>query len=142
MTASTTLAAYALSIAALVAALISTIIKPLIETIPAFSPNAPDQRGHDALLRAVNLTLNLAGVLILAHAMGQNALDAWLPVALQVALQALGSHYVYLAVRPATPKTPAPDSGDASASMGMANAVKEPADAPADGIGDPTAPAS
>lgn len=122
---STTLAAYALSIAALVAALISTIIKPLIETLPAFSSTAPDQRAHDALLRGINLLLNLAGVLILAHATGQDALDAWLPIALQVGLQALGAHALYQAVRPVALKAPAaPDL--AATYGGMPNAAKQP----------------
>lgn len=117
---STVLAAYAVSIAAFVSALISTIIKPLLEAIPAFSPSRPDQRAHDALLRAVNLLLNVGGVLILAAAYHQLALENWLPIALQVALQALGSHALYQAIT-ASPAV----SASAPSDVGQPNAVKD-----------------
>lgn len=100
------LAAYAVAIATAVSSLISTIIKPLIETIPAFSPSAPDPRGHDALLRGINLLLNVVGVLLLAAAYGQLTLANWEPLTLQVVIQTLGSHVIYQTVKPSAPAGP------------------------------------
>ncbi len=99
------LAAYAVTIAALVSAVISTIVKPLIESLPFANPNQPGYiaAAHDALLRAANVLLNCAGVAIMAITHGQLSVANWLPLALQIFVQALGSHSLYNTIKNPSP---------------------------------------
>ncbi len=103
------LAAYAVTIAALVSAVISTIIKPLVESLPFANPSQPGyvSAAHDALLRAANIALNFAGVAIMAITHGQLSVANWLPIALQIFVQALGSHALYETIKNPTPTLPA-----------------------------------
>lgn len=102
------IAAYGVAIAALVAAAVGVLVKPLVEALPFANPAAPrsyNGKAHDALLRASNVALNVAGVLLMGLASGQVSLANWLPVTLQIAAQALGAHVLYQAIKPGAPIT-------------------------------------
>ena len=95
------LAAYAVTIAALVSAIISTLVKPLVESLPFANPSAPGYvaAAHDALLRVANVLLNCGGVALMAITHGNLSAVNWLPIALQIFVQALGSHTLYQAIK-------------------------------------------
>lgn len=101
----TTLVTYLATVATVIAIVISRFIKPAVESIPALSPTAPNKRLHDAVLQVVNLVLTIAGVLIYARLQGQLTLDNWLPMAIEVALAAMGAHGIYHGVKPSAPTT-------------------------------------
>lgn len=105
------LAAYAAFVATIVSALISQFIKPLVEALPAFSPNAADKRPHDAMLRLANVLLNVLGVALMASANGYLTLANWQTLAIQIIGQVAWSHGVYQTAKPpqaASPAAPVP----------------------------------
>jgi hypothetical protein len=155
------IALYMVSIAAVVSALIGKLVKPVIEGLPFANPAQPASYNpavHDALLRLANVVFNTLGVLLMASMNNQLTLNNWFTVALQIIVQAIGSHSFYQAVKPA-PSAPMPvlpaslasattapspaviaaamnaaiaasQHPAASFSVGMPNAVKQPGDTP------------
>lgn len=122
------------AIAATVSAIIGQFVKPLVEALPFANPankaayNAP---AHDALLRAANVALNVVGVLLLALWHGQLTTANWPATALQVAAQAIGSHYIYQAVKPSAPVSAPVVVSNAAVAQALNDAIQASQASPA-----------
>jgi hypothetical protein len=82
------------ALAAIVTMLVN-ILKPFVELLPFASPDAADQRTHDAALQALNLLLNVCVVVLATAAVGGLHAQNALALALQAVAQAAGSHVMY-----------------------------------------------
>lgn len=110
------------AVSAVVAALISQFVQPLLGSVPALAPSAPDQTLRNMALRAANLLLSVAGVLIMASVQGQLAWANIVPTAAAVITVALGAHAAYKVI-PA-PSSPVPTA----ASVGFVTIATTQAD--------------
>lgn len=95
-----TIITYWVAIASATGVAINLLVKPLIEALPFANPDnkaAYNNGAHDALIRASNVALNVAGVLVMAAIHNQLTLNNWLPIALQAVMLAVGSHGIFTA---------------------------------------------
>jgi hypothetical protein len=77
---------------AAIATFLLSLIKPFVELLPFARTTSPT---HDATLRLLNVTLNIALALLAALAVGQLTATTWLPLLLQGLAQAAGAQTLY-----------------------------------------------